>query len=168
MNNDFEDLLDNETGPGTIFGNICNVKIKKLYPDAHLPTRGSAAAAGWDLYAYLPEGLIEIFPHDTVKIKTGLAMAIEDGWEGEIRPRSGLATKKGVRPANSPGTIDSDYRGEIIVALHNDTYERVEITNGERIAQMLFNRVPIVVWQEVEELNDTDRGSGGFGSTGEK
>ena len=142
------------------------VKIKKLYPDAQLPMQGSAAAAGWDLYAYIPEGFIEIFPHSTVKIKTGLVMAIEEGWEGEIRPRSGLATKKGLRPANTPGTIDSDYRGEIIVALHNDTYERVEVSNGERIAQILFNRVPKVEWVETEELDDTDRGSGGFGSTG--
>ena len=168
MSNIIEDILDNYIGPGNIIGDICTVQIKKLYPDAHLPTRGSAAAAGWDLYAYIPEGSIEIFPHGTVKIHTGLAMAIENGWEGEIRPRSGLATKKGARPANTPGTIDSDYRGEIIVALHNDTYDRIDIENGERIAQMLFNKVPTVYWQEVTELNDTVRGAGGFGSTGNK
>lgn len=146
--------------------NDLTVLVKKLYPDAQLPTRGSAAAAGWDLYAYIPEGLVEIFPHGTVKIKTGIALAIDEGWEGEIRPRSGLATKKGLRPANTPGTIDADYRGEVIVALHNDTYERMEVTNGERIAQLLFNKVPKVQWVEVEELDDTDRGAGGFGSTG--
>ena len=144
------------------------VKIKKLYPDAQLPMQGSAAAAGWDLYAYIPDGFIEIFPHGTVKIKTGLAMAIEEGWEGEIRPRSGLATKKGLRPANTPGTIDSDYRGECFLFFRNMKDTPVEIEDGERIAQVIVIPYPTLRYVEVSELEDTERGAGGFGSTGNK
>lgn len=172
MSNAFDDLfgdvIDNYIGEGSIFGEICAVKVKKLNADAQLPTRGSEEAAGWDLYANLGLENIIIQPHATVKIGTGLAMAIEKGWEGQIRPRSGLATKKGLRPANTPGTIDSDYRGEIIVALHNDSDENQLILNGERIAQICFKKVPTVLWKVVDTLDDTDRGTGGFGSTGEK
>ena len=101
---------------------VCSVQVKKLHEDSILPTRGSSSAAGWDLYAYLgPNTATIIKPHVTIKVGTGLAFAIEEGWEGEIRPRSGFATKRGLRPANTPGTIDSDYRGEIIIALHNDS-----------------------------------------------
>lgn len=146
---------------------VCSVQVKKLYEDSILPTRGSSSAAGWDLYAHIGANTATIIkPHVTIKIGTGLALAIEEGWEGEIRPRSGFATKRGLRPANTPGTIDSDYRGEIIIALHNDSDFDQVVENGERIAQILFNKVPVVEWTEVEELDDTGRGDGGFGSTG--
>ena len=164
----FGDVMDDYVGKGSVFGDICQVKVKKLNPDAELPTRGSNEAAGWDLYACLNQDKIIIGPHTTEKIGTGLAMAIEKGWEGQIRPRSGLATKKGLRPANTPGTIDSDYRGEIIVALHSDSNEEQVVSNGERIAQICFKKVPTVLWKVVDTLDDTDRGTGGFGSTGEK
>lgn len=172
MSNAFEeifgDVIGNYIDPDPIFGDVCQVKVKKLNPEAELPTRGSEEAAGWDLYANLELENIVIEPHVTVKIGTGLAMAIEKGWEGQIRPRSGLATKKGLRPANTPGTIDSDYRGEIIVALHNDSDENQMILNGERIAQICFKKVPTVLWKIVDNLDNTERGSGGFGSTGIK
>lgn len=164
----FGDVIDNYIGKGPIFGDICQVKVKKLNSDAQLPSCGSKEAAGWDLYACLDQDSIIISPHATEKIGTGLAMAIEQGWEGQIRPRSGLATKKGLRPANTPGTIDSDYRGEIIVAIHNDSNDEQTISNGERIAQICFKRVPTVLWKVVDNLDNTERGTGGFGSSGEK
>ena len=145
-----------------------SIGFKKLDNEARMPTRGSIYAAGWDLYADIPSGFVWIKPHETVKISTGLSIAIPNGWEGEIRPRSGLATKQGLRPANTPGTIDSDYRGPVIVALHNDSEETQRIDTGERIAQILFNKVPDVHWIEVPELDETARGEGGFGSTGSK
>lgn len=145
------------------------VRVKKLYEDSELPTRGSIDAAGWDLYAHDAEGFNEVIflrPHETVKVNTGLAMAIERGWEGQIRPRSGLATKFGLRPANTPGTIDCDYRGPIIVALHNDTDEVQSINKGDRIAQICFRQVPDTFWKVVDKLDETTRGEGGFGSSG--
>lgn len=147
------------------------VEIKMMSSTAIMPTRGSAAAAGWDLYADLrpPEdtGTIRvIYPHTTSVIGTGFALAIPDGWEGQIRPRSGLATKSGLRPANTPGTIDSDYRGEIKVALHNDTDVDQYVYHGDRIAQIVFSEVPEVVLLPVLTLSDTERGEGGFGSSG--
>ena len=145
------------------------VKVEKLYDDAQLPTKGSEEAAGWDLYAYVPDKMpIHLAPHTTTPISTGIAIDIESGWEGEIRPRSGIAAKRGLRPINTPGTIDADYRGPVIVALHNDSdYEQI-VQHGERIAQMLFHPVPVVRWYEVNKLSETVRGAGGFGSTGEK
>lgn len=150
---------------------VNEVQIKKLYEDAQLPYLGSAGAAGYDLYAYLidsPSSSLVIPPHQTMKVSTGLAMAIPEGYEGQIRPRSGLATKRGLRPANTPGTIDSDYRGPVIVALHNDTNETQTIEHGERIAQICFRKVPAMNLVEVDNLDETNRGSGGFGSTGIK
>ena len=145
------------------------VKVKKLSPTAKMPSLGSAAAAGYDLYANSCAALTwYIPPHQTAKFNTGLAMAIPEGWEGQIRPRSGLATKKGLRPANTPGTIDADYRGPIIVALHNDSDEIQWVEFDERIAQICFRKVPKVMLTEVEELDETERGEGGFGSTGTK
>ena len=141
------------------------VKIMKLKPDAILPTHGSAGAAGWDLYA---NRAATIYPGDKEMIGTGLAMAIPFGYEGEIRPRSGMACKKGLRPANTPGTIDCDYRGEIIVCLHNDSPFPQTIEKGDRIAQILFKEVPQFELIEVDELDETERSDGGFGSTGEK
>lgn len=141
------------------------IKIKRLTKTAKIPTRGSDYAAGYDLYADIQEP-ITISPHTTEKIGTGLAMAIPEGFFGAILPRSGLATKKGLRPANTPGCCDSDYRGEYIVAVHNDTNLEQTIEPGERIAQLVILSFMTAQFDEVEELSETDRGEGGFGSTG--
>ena len=143
-----------------------NVKVKRLYPNVILPTRGSLEAAGWDLYAYIPEGSVTINPHTTVKISTGIAMAIPNGYWGGIYARSGLATKSGLAPANKTGVIDSDYRGPIIVALHNHTSEPKVVSNGDRIAQFVLHDVLPMSFEEVSNLDSTERGEGGFGSTG--
>ena len=141
------------------------IKIKKLTDTAKIPTRGSEYAAGYDLYADVKEN-VQIKPHETVKIGTGLAMEIPDGYFGAIFARSGLATKEGLRPANCVGVCDSDYRGEYIVAIHNDSEEIRTITAGERIAQLVVMPYLPVTFDEVSELTDTNRGEGGFGSTG--
>ncbi len=142
------------------------INIKRLRNDAILPTRGSAAAAGYDLYACLDTTKITVSPHSTQKIGTGIAVAIPDGYFGAIFARSGLAAKSGLRPANCVGVADSDYRGEYIVALHNDTDEPKTVENGERIAQLVIMPFLSAEFNEVEELDSTERGSGGFGSTG--
>lgn len=144
-----------------------NVKIKKLNENAIIPTRGSEYAAGYDLYACITEN-ITIEPHSTVKVGTGLAIEIPDGYFGAIFARSGIATKRGLRPSNCVGACDSDYRGEYIVALHNDTDVPQVIEPHERIAQLIVMPYLPVEFTEVEELTDTVRGSGGFGSTGVK
>lgn len=141
------------------------MKYKKLNDLAKEPTRGSVAAAGYDLYAATSYD-IELPPHETVKIGTGIAIEIPDGYFGGIFARSGLATKKGLRPANSVGVIDSDYRGEVIVALHNDSNLTQYIDAGERIAQLIIIPYENVTFEEVNDLSDTERGDGGFGSTG--
>jgi dUTP pyrophosphatase len=141
------------------------MKYKKLNDLAKEPTRGSATAAGYDLYAATSYD-IELPPHETVKIGTGIAIEIPDGYFGGIFARSGLATKKGLRPANSVGVIDSDYRGEVIVALHNDSNLTQYIDAGERIAQLIIIPYENVTFEEVNDLSDTERGDGGFGSTG--
>ena len=140
------------------------IKVKKLYENANLPTRGSDAAAGYDLY-YAGEPTI-IQPHTTEKLGTGLSFELPDGTFAAIFARSGLATKQGLRPANCVGVCDSDYRGEYIVAIHNDTDVAKEILHGERIAQMVLLPYIEMTFNEVEELNTTIRGEGGFGSTG--
>ena len=142
-----------------------NIKFKKLRPLAQEPKHGSAAAAGYDLYSAV-EGLMVINPHQTVKMSTGLAMELPEGTFGAIFARSGLATKQGLRPANCVGVIDSDYRGEIIVAVHNDSDTPQVIEEGDRIAQLVLLPYIPMEFTEVEELNETDRGEGGFGSTG--
>ncbi len=142
------------------------INIKRLRNDAILPTRGSVAAAGYDLYACLDTTKITVSPHSTQKIGTGIAVAIPDGYFGAIFARSGLAAKSGLRPANCVGVADSDYRGEYIVALHNDTDEPKTVENGERIAQLVIMPFLSAEFNEVEELDSTERGSGGFGSTG--
>lgn len=139
------------------------MRIKKLDPNAILPTQGSPYAAGYDLYAC--KGCV-IEPGQTILVHTGLAMEITDGWWGGIYARSGLAAKQGLRPANCVGVIDSDYRGEIMVALHNDSDYIREIKSGDRIAQLVFHQLWTVDWEVVDELSDTTRGEGGFGSTG--
>lgn len=141
------------------------IKIKKLTDTAKTPTRGSEHAAGYDMYADVKED-VQIKPHETVKIGTGLVMEIPDGYFGAIFARSGLATKEGLRPANCVGVCDSDYRGEYIVAIHNDSEETRTITAGERIAQLVVMPYLPVTFDEVAELTDTNRGEGGFGSTG--
>lgn len=161
-------IFDQNNGEGIIFSHEpMKVKIKKLSDLAIMPTRGSLSAAGYDLYA-ATSYIIDIAPHSTVKIGTGLAMELPEGTFGAIFARSGLASKKGLRPANCVGVIDSDYRGECIVALHNDTDEMMSIEPGERIAQLIVMKYPEVAFEEVEDLSDTDRGEGGFGSTGTK
>lgn len=141
------------------------IKIKKLTDTAKTPTRGSEHAAGYDMYADVKED-VQIKPHATVKIGTGLTMEIPDGYFGAIFARSGLAAKEGLRPANCVGVCDSDYRGEYIVAIHNDSEETRTITAGERIAQLVVMPYLPVTFDEVTELTDTNRGEGGFGSTG--
>ena len=144
-----------------------NVEIKKLNEKAIIPTYGSIDAAGADLYACIDESET-IMPHETKLIKTGLAMAIPKGLVGLIFARSGLASKRGLAPANKVGVVDADYRGEVMVALHNHTNEPQTIESGERIAQMAF--IPYVkgLFNVVDELSETLRGEGGFGSTGTK
>ena len=144
---------------------MTELKVKRLNNLAKIPTRGSDKAAGWDLYAASSYD-IEIKPHTTVKIGTGLAIEPPAGTFVEIFPRSGLATKKGLRPANTPGVCDEDYRGEYMVALHNDTDQPQIVKAGERIAQMILRRYEEITFVEVDELSDTERGEGGFGSTG--
>ena len=142
------------------------MEIKKLNNLAKIPTKGSSEAAGWDLYAATDYD-IEIAPHETIKIGTGLAIALPKNTFGAIFARSGIATKQGLRPANCVGVIDSDYRGEIIVALHNDTEASHWIPARSRIAQLIV--IPYILisgFEEVDELDTTERADGGFGSTG--
>lgn len=143
------------------------ISIQLLNDLAKVPTRGSEYAAGYDLYS--ANGYdIEIAPHSTVKIGTGVAMELPEGTFGAIFARSGLATKKGLRPANCVGVCDSDYRGEYIVPLHNDTDELMVIEAGERIAQLIIMNFNPIEFNVVDSLSDTKRGDGGFGSSGTK
>ena len=168
-----------------------DIKIKRNSDEAKIPTQGSDEAAGWDLYADLTKrfptngtseensakglyhypdaqtiGLV-IMPHCTMMVSTGVSMAIPDGYWGGIYARSGLATKQGLRPANCVGVIDSDYRGDIIVALHNDTDEPKTIFHHDRIGQFILHKVYPINWIEVnEDLNFTNRGEDGFGKSG--
>lgn len=141
------------------------VKIQKLRENAVIPTRGSEKAAGYDLYAAIPED-IYILPYTTMKIKTGLAMELPDNTFGAIFARSGLATKQGLRPANCVGVCDSDYRGEYMVALHNDTDTVQVVVPGEKIAQLILLPFLPIEFNMVDELSETERGEDGFGSTG--
>ena len=141
------------------------MNIKKLNDKAHLPSYGSEFAAGADLYACI-ESDITIEPAQTVLIHTGLAMQIPEGLVGLIYARSGLASKKGLAPANKVGVIDSDYRGEVMVALHNHGAVPQTVSDGERIAQIVFAPYYAAEFYVVDELDDTLRGAGGFGSTG--
>ena len=143
------------------------IEIKKLNDEAIIPTYGSIDAAGADLYACIEESET-IMPHETKLIKTGIAMAIPKGLVGLIFARSGLASKRGLAPANKVGVVDADYRGEIMVALHNHSNQEQAIEPKERIAQMVF--VPYIkgLFDVVDDLDETTRGAGGFGSTGTK
>lgn len=143
------------------------VQVKKTNPRAVLPTYGSLFAAGADLYL-LSDGDVTIAPGETKLLHTGLSMAIPEGYAGLIYARSGLASKKGLAPANKVGVVDADYRGEIMVALHNHSSLPATLENGERIAQMVITPFLAVDFEESETLSDTARGAGGFGSTGKK
>lgn len=153
------------------------IKIKKLTETAKIPTKNFDSDAAFDLYAdikdtFKPFGTAEnekgvkVMPGQTVKIGTGVAMEIPEWYWGAIYARSGLATKQGLRPANAVGVVDSHYRGEIIVAIHNDSSEVQIIHHGDRIAQFMFAPVIETKFEEVSELSDSDRGEGGFGSSG--
>lgn len=143
------------------------VKLKKLTPNAVIPTYGTLQSAGADLYSGM-DTVITIAPGETQFIKTGIAIEIPEGLVGLIYARSGMACKKGIAPANKVGVIDSDYRGEIIVALYNHSSQPVSIEPGERIAQMVLTPFVTACFTEVQDLDETLRGSGGFGSTGTK
>lgn len=142
-----------------------NIPVKKLKENAILPTYGSAMAAGADLYACVEEA-VTIEPGKTAFIPTGLSMALPDGYVGLIYARSGLACKRDLAPANKVGVIDSDYRGEFIVALHNHGEKAQTIAHGERIAQLVIAPVVQGIFSETKSLDATERGAGGFGSTG--
>ena len=141
------------------------MKVKRLREEAVIPVKGSAYAAGYDLCACLAEP-VTIRPGEMMKIPTGLAMAIPVGYAGMIYARSGLSVKHGVRPANCVGVVDSDYRGEVVVALRNEGYEWVTVSPGDRVAQLVIHAVADVGFEEAAELDETVRGQGGFGSTG--
>ena len=141
------------------------IRVKKLHPDALLPTYGSPEAAGADLYACL-EAPVTIEPGETGWIPTGIALEVPKGCAGLVYARSSLGAKRGLAPANKVGVIDSDYRGEIRVVLLNHGKTAQTITHGERVAQFLITPVLTPAYEETEELTDTHRGAGGFGSTG--
>ena len=141
-----------------------NVKIKKLSEKAVIPTYGSPYSAGADLYSAMDE--ITIAPGETVLVKTGLALELPIGYAGLIYARSGLASKRGLAPANKVGVVDCDYRGEVMVALHNHSNIPQTVAAGERIAQLVIAPYIVAEFEETNELSDTVRGEGGFGSTG--
>lgn len=150
------------------------VKVKRLHPDSILPVRASERAAGLDLFAWLPEPVsgvsyarsMLLMPGSRSLVGCGIALEIPDGFEGQIRPRSGLALKHGITVLNAPGTIDSDYRGEVCVILANAGGVSHVIDHGDRIAQLVIAPVTHANVLEVDELSGTARGEGGFGSTG--
>ena len=143
------------------------IRVKKLNPAAKLPTYGSAEAAGADLYACL-EQAVTIAPGETAWIPTGIALEVPKGCAGLVYARSSLGAKRGLAPANKVGVIDSDYRGEIRVVLLNHGKVAQTVENGERVAQFLITPVLTPDYVEAQDLSDTDRGTGGFGSTGTK
>ena len=141
------------------------IRVKKLNENAILPTYGSAEAAGADLYACLEEP-VTVQPGETAWIPTGIALEVPKGCAGLVYARSGLGVKRGLAPANKVGVIDSDYRGEVVVVLHNHGTESQTVEPGERIAQLVITPVLTPAYAEVTELSSSDRGARGFGSTG--
>lgn len=141
------------------------LQIKKLYPDVQLPKYQTAGSAGLDLQANISQPMV-LKAGEIILVPTGLAIALQEGYEAQVRPRSGLALKNGITVLNSPGTIDSDYRGEISVILINHSKQDFTITCGLRIAQLVIAQYAVAKIIEVEELSATNRGEGGFGSTG--
>ena len=144
---------------------MIEVKVKKLHPNAIVPRYMTEHAAGMDLCTVADEPVV-LAPGERALLPTGLAMEIPPGYEGQVRPRSGLALKKGIALVNSPGTIDADYRGEIGIIIINHGNEAVEIMPGDRVAQLIIAPVTRAALIEVDGLNDTARNSGGFGHTG--
>lgn len=144
------------------------LRVKRLSPEAIIPVYQTAGAAGLDLSACLPNGPkgLRIEPSRIVLVPTGLSIEIPDGYEGQVRPRSGLATRHGITLPNAPGTIDSDYRGELFVPLINLSQYPFEVLTGMRIAQLVIAPVSRAMIEEVADLTPTHRGQGGFGSTG--
>ncbi|MEE1542866.1 MAG: dUTP diphosphatase [Paludibacteraceae bacterium] len=143
------------------------MKVRIINKSEHqMPEYATAMSAGMDLRANLPDGDVELRPLERRLIPTGLHIALPDGYEAQIRPRSGLAAKYGVTVLNTPGTIDADYRGEIKVILVNLSNETFVVKNGERICQMVIAKYEKVEWEETDNLDDTERGEGGFGHTG--
>lgn len=141
-----------------------NVNIKRLDPEVELPRYAYVGDAGLDIRA---NESVDIPPHERALISTGLAIALPDGYAGFMQPRSGMALKRGLSIANTPGLIDAHYRGELkVIAVNLDPRETVHIERGERIAQLVIQEVPLVKLIEVDELDETDRGEGGFGSSG--
>lgn len=152
------------TGDGPV-----RIRVRRIDPagEAALPERATDHASGFDLRAHVREDLV-IEPGHRAAVPTGLAVEIPPGWEGQVRPRSGLALRHGLTLVNAPGTIDADYRGELKVLLINLGGVPVTVRPGDRIAQLVVQRVPEVEWIEADALNATTRGSGGFGHTGER
>ncbi len=146
---------------------MTNIKIKKLSNEVLTPKYATSGSSGMDITAYIEQDVI-INPGEKALIPTGFSLSIPKGYEVQIRPRSGLAAKKGITVLNTPGTIDSDYRGEIKVILINLSQNKFFVKKGERIAQMIVCPIERVILEEVEELSETNRGIGGFGSTGVK
>ena len=147
---------------------MIKVNFKKLDKNAHAPTYGSQYAAGADLYALTNGEILRFAPDETKMIHTGLAVEIPEGYAGLVYARSGIATKRGLAPANKVGVIDSDYRGEVMVSLHNHSGKEQEFSDGERIAQLVIAPFLAAEFCDTDELSDTARGEGGFGSTGKK
>lgn len=144
-----------------------NIKVHVINKGPHsLPRYETAGSAGLDLKAWLPNGVVTLQPMERKLIPTGLFIALPEGYEAQIRPRSGMAVKKGITMVNAPGTIDCDYRGEIMIPAINLSTEPQQITDGERIAQMIIAKYARIDWQETEQLEETQRGGGGFGHTG--
>ena len=148
-------------------GRALKIRVKKLRPSAVLPEYQTEHSAGMDLHARIDKPII-IKPGERLLVPTGIAIVVPEGYEAQIRPRSGLAIKNGITMLNTPGTIDADYRGEINVILINHGQEDFTINNGDRIAQMVISKFEKAQWQEVKELDETIRGAGGFGSTGKR
>lgn len=156
-------MTDNDIA--SMFGMNTPLHVKLLSETAQMPTRGSRGSAGYDLYADITDSVV-IYPHETIKIPTGIAIALPQNTYGAIYARSGLATKHGIAPANKVGVIDQDYRGEIIVALHNHSNTPYTLYPVDRIAQLLVCPYVPVELAQVDELDATERAAGGFGSTG--
>ena len=148
---------------------IATVQVRRLAgaEDLKLPVRATDQSAGVDLHAAIDDSLV-LGAGERVLVPTGIAIALPDGYEGQVRPRSGLAVRHGIGLVNAPGTIDADYRGEIKVILINLGAEPVTFARGDRIAQLVVQRLPAVQWETVDELPASSRGTGGFGHTGER
>ena len=144
---------------------MIQVQVKKINQAAEIPKYMTTGSAGCDVKACLPQPL-EILPGKRAAVPTGLAFGIPEGYEVQVRPRSGLAIKQGLTVVNSPGTIDSDYRGEVMVLMINLGSEPFRLQHGDRIAQLVIKKVEQIQWESVDDLSQTERGAGGFGSTG--